>query len=49
MNICLYDVERFSGAVILDTLKTHPSVLLNGMVVDNPYYVEPDVFLAGRG
>jgi MEDS: MEthanogen/methylotroph, DcmR Sensory domain len=49
VNICLYDVERFSGAMILDTLSTHPSVLLNGMVVDNPYYVEPDEFLAGRG
>jgi uncharacterized protein Usg len=48
VNLCLYDVERFSGAMILNTLKTHPSVLLNGMLVDNPYYLEPDEFLASR-
>jgi hypothetical protein len=46
--LCLYDVERFSGDIILDMLKTHPKVLLNGMVLDNPYYLEPDEFLARR-
>jgi hypothetical protein len=47
--LCLYDVERFGGDIILDMLKTHPKVLLNGMVLDNPYYLEPDEFLARLG
>jgi hypothetical protein len=47
--LCLYEIERFSGELILDMLKTHPKVLLGAMVFDNPYYVEPDEFLALRG
>jgi hypothetical protein len=46
--LCVYDIERFSGDQILDVLKTHPRVLLGGMVFDNPFYVEPDEFLAFR-
>jgi DcmR-like sensory protein len=46
--LCLYDLERFSGEIIIDVLKTHPRVLLGSMVLDNPYYLEPDEFLAVR-
>ena len=48
VNLCLYDLSRCSGELIMDVLKTHPKVLLGGMVIDNPYYLEPDEFLAGR-
>lgn len=44
--LCLYDLERFTGEVIVDVLKTHPKVLIGNMVVENPFYVEPDEFLA---
>jgi hypothetical protein len=46
--LCLYEIERFSGELILDMLKTHPKVLLGAMVFDNPYYIKPDEFLALR-
>jgi hypothetical protein len=46
--LCLYELDRFSGEVLVDVLKTHPKVLLGGMVLDNPYYLEPDEFLATR-
>jgi hypothetical protein len=46
--LCLYELDRFSGEVLVDVLKTHPKVLLAGMVLDNPYYLEPDEFLAIR-
>lgn len=46
--LCLYDIARFGGELIVDMLKTHPKVLLSGMVLDNPYYIEPDEFLAAR-
>jgi MEDS: MEthanogen/methylotroph, DcmR Sensory domain len=46
--LCVYDIARFSGEQILDVLRTHPKVLLGAMVFDNPYYVEPDQFLALR-
>jgi len=37
--LCLYDISEFDGSVIVDVLRTHPRVYLNGMVVANPYYV----------
>jgi hypothetical protein len=46
--LCVYDIERFSGEQVLDVLKTHPKVLLGAMMFDNPYYIEPDEFLARR-
>jgi hypothetical protein len=49
VNLCLYDLTRCSGDLIMDVLKTHPKALLGGMVIDNPYYLEPDEFLASRG
>ena len=33
----------------LDTLRTHPTVIVDGMVHDNPYYIEPDTFLGAMG
>lgn len=46
--LCLYDLWRFSGEMIIDAVKTHPKVVVSGMVVENPYYLEPDEFLASR-
>ncbi len=48
VNLCLYDLTRCSGDLIMDVLKTHPKALLGGMVIDNPYYLNPDEFLASR-
>ncbi|MGD0926261.1 MAG: MEDS domain-containing protein [Streptosporangiaceae bacterium] len=48
VNLCLYDLSRCSGDLIMDVLKTHPKALLGGMVIDNPYYLDPDEFLASR-
>lgn len=45
--LCFYDLERFSnGQLLLDVMRTHPKVLLGGTVVDNPWYLEPEEFLA---
>lgn len=46
--LCLYDLDRFNGEILVDILKTHPTVLVGGMVVDNPYYLDPEEFLAAR-
>lgn len=46
--LCFYALDQFSGELLVDVLKTHPKVLLGGMVLDNPYYLEPDEFLASR-
>jgi hypothetical protein len=48
VSLCLYELDRFSGAFLVDVLKTHPKILMGGMVLDNPYYLDPDEFLALR-
>lgn len=44
--LCLYDLDRFGGETVVNTVKTHPQVLIQGILVENPYYVVPDEFLA---
>ena len=43
--ICVYDVSKFNGRVVMDILSTHPKVIMGGQIFENPYYMEPDVFL----
>jgi hypothetical protein len=40
--LCLYDLEKFRGNVIIPVLKTHPKVFFGGMLLENPYFVDPD-------
>ena len=47
--ICAYDVARFDGAFVVDILRTHPMVLLGGILQENPFFVEPSEFLRERG
>lgn len=46
--LCMYELDRFSGQILVDSLKTHPKILIGGMVLENPYYLDPDEFLALR-
>jgi hypothetical protein len=39
------DRDRFSGEVVVNIVKTHPQVLIQGILVENPYYVRPDEYL----
>lgn len=43
--ICQYDANRFTGATILDVLKVHPMMVVQGQVVQNPFYMKPQDFL----
>jgi MEDS: MEthanogen/methylotroph, DcmR Sensory domain len=43
--LCLYDLDLFSGEVVINVVKTHPQVLVRGVLVENPYYLAPDEFL----
>ena len=43
--ICVYDIAKFSGEVIVDILRTHPMVVIGGMLQVNPFFVPPDEFL----
>lgn len=40
--LCLYDLEKFRGDVIIPVLKSHSKVFFGGMLLENPYFVDPD-------
>lgn len=45
ISICLYNTNKFSGKIIMDVLRTHPYTLSGGVITQNPYFVDPDVWL----
>jgi len=45
ISICLYNVNKFSGAMIMNVLKTHPYCISGGVITQNPYYIHPDKWL----
>lgn len=44
--VCQYNANDFDGATIMDILKVHPQMIVNGMVIQNPMYIPPEEFLA---
>jgi hypothetical protein len=46
--VCLYDLARFSGAFVIDVLRTHPVVLIHGALHENPFFVPPTELLRER-
>jgi hypothetical protein len=43
--MCVYDLTKLTGEMVVDIMATHPYVILNGSVRQNPFYVPPDVYL----
>jgi hypothetical protein len=43
--LCLYNQMRTPGQVMTTMLKTHPLVVMNGVIHENPFYQEPDALL----
>jgi hypothetical protein len=46
--VCQYDARSFDGATIMDVLKVHPKMIVDGVLVNNPFFIEPEVYLNGR-
>jgi len=44
--VCSYDLNRFSATTVMDIMRTHPMVIIGGLLQENPFYVPPDQFLA---
>jgi hypothetical protein len=43
--ICAYDLRRFTGDVIMDVMRTHPTILVGGVLMENPFFIQPEQFL----
>jgi len=43
--ICTYDLTKFGASVVMDALRTHPFVIIGGLLQENPFFVSPDQLL----
>jgi hypothetical protein len=43
--ICAYDLSKFGASVVMDALRTHPVVIVGGLLQENPFFVPPEEFL----
>lgn len=44
--VCAYDLTRFGARAAMDALRTHPVVIIGGLLQENPFYVSPEELLA---
>jgi hypothetical protein len=43
--ICTYRVDKFGGDAVIDVLRTHPMVIIGGILQQNPFFTPPEEFL----
>lgn len=43
--ICSYDLDTVDAAMVIAAMRTHPIVLIGGIVQRNPFYVQPEELL----
>jgi hypothetical protein len=43
--VCTYDLAKFGASVVMDALRTHPAVIIGGLLHQNPFFVPPDQLL----
>lgn len=47
--ICTYDLSRFDASTVVDIMRTHPMVIIGGLLQENPFYVPPNEMLRELG
>jgi hypothetical protein len=45
-TVCVYDVRKLSGSMMMDLLRAHPLTVMNGVLHENPFYTPADQLLA---
>lgn len=43
--ICTYHLGKFGGDTVVDIMRTHPMVIIGGILQRNPFFVPPEEFL----
>jgi len=44
--VCTYDLTKFRGDIVVDVMRTHPMIIVGGVLQENPFFVPPAEFLA---
>jgi MEDS: MEthanogen/methylotroph, DcmR Sensory domain len=45
-TVCVYDVRKLSGSMMMDLLRAHPLTVMNGVLHENPFYTPAEEMLA---
>ena len=43
--ICVYDLAKFGGDTVVDIMRTHPMIIIGGILQHNPFFIPPEEFL----
>ncbi|MGB6691183.1 MAG: MEDS domain-containing protein [Terracidiphilus sp.] len=43
--ICTYHLGKFGGETVIDIMRTHPMIIIGGILQRNPFFVPPEDFL----
>jgi hypothetical protein len=43
--ICTYHLGKFGGDAVVDIMRTHPMIIIGGILQRNPFFVPPEEFL----
>jgi enamine deaminase RidA (YjgF/YER057c/UK114 family) len=43
--ICTYHLSKFKGDTVIDIMRTHPMIIIGGILQQNPFFVPPQEFL----
>jgi len=44
-TVCVYDVRKLSGALLMDLMRAHPLTVMNGVLHENPFYTPANELL----
>ena len=43
--ICTYNLTKFGAETVIDIMRTHPMIIIGGILQQNPFFVPPEQFL----
>ena len=43
--ICVYDLSKFGADTVVDIARTHPMIIIGGVLQQNPFFVSPEEFM----
>jgi hypothetical protein len=44
-TVCVYDLRKLKGSMMMDLLRAHPLTVVNGVLYENPFYTPPNEML----
>ncbi|MCF7807108.1 MAG: MEDS domain-containing protein [Candidatus Marinimicrobia bacterium] len=46
LTVCQYNINSLDGATLMNILSVHPKTIVNGSILNNPFHIPPETYLA---